>query len=467
VENRILTRKVNALRTAGLVLSLGVLCAASAGCGHEAEATDSDEHAKAVVVGTASPQRKDLTRKVYQPGYLRPLEQTPIYTKIAGFAKEPKVDAGDHVKKDDLLVELYVPEVIQDLRVKAAKVDQAKADLKQAKESALSAKAGREAARADIEAVLASIRSAEAQVMRWQAEEVRSRKLVAKGIYDQQTADEVVNQLRASEAMRDETKAKHTAALARFDQASAHYNKAEADVDVAVANVSVAEATYDQWRDWLAYAKITAPYDGVVTVRHVHSGHFLQPSNSGSTSKASEPLFVVMRTDIMRCMVDVPEMDAVLVKDHDKAIIQFQAMPGVETIGEVTRSSESLDEHARTLRVEVHLKNPKGLLRPGLYANVAILAKVPNAWTLPADAIMSDILANGNRSYCFVIENGKARKTFLQMGVRCDDGLQVLRKQRAGSRSWEDFTGTEAVAVTNNRALQDGQPVQVQATPPS
>src|SRR5208282_5258593 len=105
-------------------------------------------------------------------GFLRPYEQTPIYTKIAGFAKEPKFDIGDRVKKGELLVELYVPEVVQDLRVKAAKVDQAKADLQQAKEAALAAKAGREAARADIEAKLAAIRSVDAQVQRWRAEEV-------------------------------------------------------------------------------------------------------------------------------------------------------------------------------------------------------------------------------------------------------------------------------------------------------
>ncbi len=58
-----------------------------------------------------------------------------------------------------MLVELYVPEVVQDLHVKAAKVELAKADLKQAKETANAAKAGREAARADIEAKLATIHS--------------------------------------------------------------------------------------------------------------------------------------------------------------------------------------------------------------------------------------------------------------------------------------------------------------------
>jgi RND family efflux transporter MFP subunit len=459
-------RTSESIRSTGLALGLISFALFSSlmatGCGHKAEAAAGEPQTQVVKISTINPLRKDLTREVDQPGYLKPYEQTPIYTKIAGFAKEPRFDIGDRVKKGQLLVDLFVPEVVQDLRVKAARVDQAKADLKQAKEAANAAKAAREAARADVDAKMASIHSAEAQVMRWKAEDVRSHKLMEKGIYDQQTADEVINQRQASEALRDEAKAKWISSQATLEQASAHYNKTLADIDVAAASVAVAEATHDQWRDWLAYAQITAPYDGVITLRNVHDGHFLQPSNSGSTSKAAEPLFVMMRTDIMRCTVEVPELDAVLVKEHDKAIVRFQAMPGIEFLGEVTRFSYSLDDRSRTLRVEIHLKNPDGALRPGMYGNVTILAKLKNAWTLPASAIMSDILADGDRDYCFMVEGGKARKTFLKTGTKGDEGVQILSKQR-GQGKKEDITGKELVVVTNPKALQDGQDVELEA----
>jgi RND family efflux transporter MFP subunit len=287
-----------------------------------------------------------------------------------------------------------------------------------------------------------------------------------RGIFDQQTADEVINQLRASEALRDEAKAKYGSAQATLEQASAHFHKTEADIDVAVASLAVTEATRDQWRDWLSYAQITAPYDGVVTLRNVHEGHFLQPSNSGSTSKAAEPLFIVMRTDIMRCTVEVPEMDAVLVRNHDKAVVHLQARPGEEFIGEVTRNSESLDERSRTLCVEVYLKNTDDKLKPGMYANVTIFPKIKNAWTLPASAIMNDILAERDRSYCYIVEGGKARKTFLEVGTRGDEGVQILRKQR-GRGKWEEITGKEAVVVTNPKALQDGQDVELESPAPA
>ena len=244
------------LIASSLFLTLPLLMA---GCSHKAVASTTEDQPQTVKLATVCPKRKDLTREVDQPGYLKPYEQTPIYTKIMGFAKEPRFDIGDRVKKGQLLVELFVPEVVQDLRMCAAKVDQAKADLKQAREAANAAKAAQKAARADVDAKFASIQSAEAQVMRWKAEDVRSHKLMEKGIYDQQTADEVIDQRQASEALRDEAKAQWISAQATLEQATAHYNKSLADIDVAAASVAVAQASHDQWRDWLAYAQITAP----------------------------------------------------------------------------------------------------------------------------------------------------------------------------------------------------------------
>jgi RND family efflux transporter MFP subunit len=433
---------------------------AATGCGHK-EAEDTGP--RVMEVETTNPQRKDLTREIEQPGYLRPFEVTPIYTKIAGFAEYWYPDLGDRVKKGDPLVDLYVPEVETELLVKKARVKQATADVKQSKEFAKAAKANEESALADIDAKAATIRSIEADVKRWSAEDVRSKKLFLDKVYDKQTWDEVVNQLNSSRALREEAVAKWISSQAKWRQAAANYNKSEADVEVATANLSVAEAARDQWRDWLAYRYITAPYDGVVTLRNVALGDFLQPTNSGSTSKAAEPLYIMMRTDTMRCTIEVPEMDAVLLKDGDTAEVYLQAMPGAPIIGRVKRNSGALDIHSRTLRVEVYLDNPDNKYLPAMYAKVTIKAKMPQTWSLPVNVVMNDILANGDRRYCFVVEDGKARKTFLEVGKECDEGMPIFRKQRFGNRVWEEFTGKEAVVTTNSQALLDGQAVRIKA----
>src|ERR1700722_5456686 len=99
------TRNQSPIRTAGLVLawtSLSLLPLLATGC-HQKEA--GAETSTIVEVETTNPVRKDLVREIEQPGVLMPWEITPIYTKMAGFAKEFQHNMGDRVKKDELLLE--------------------------------------------------------------------------------------------------------------------------------------------------------------------------------------------------------------------------------------------------------------------------------------------------------------------------------------------------------------------------
>ena len=477
-NNQSPTWKVRPLRTAGSLLawtSLALLLPVVAtGCGHKtANADETTAPARPVEVNTISPVRKELTRLIEQPGFLMPWEVTPIYTKIGGFALDWKKDLGDWAKKGELLVQIDVPEEDQKLFVKKAKVKQTVADVKQAKEAAKAAKAGADAAEADIKAKAAAVETAKAEVLRWLGEVDRARTLLEKGVYDKGTYDQDVNQWRAAVAKKAETDANLLTSKATFQQASAYYNKTEADVDVAIASKDVAIADEKMQEAWLSYKYIKAPYDGLVTLRTVGEGDFIQPANAGSTSKAAEPLFIMMRINKMRCTFEVPEMDAVLLKDGDAAQIDFQAMPGTPTIGKVMRNSGSLDSHSRTLRVEVELKNPivshtkdndpVFLYKPMLYAKITIRAKRPNTWMLPANVVMNDILADRDRRYCYIAEDGIVRKTFVEIGGLCEEGLPVLRKQRAGTNVWENFTGKEAIVV-NGQALLDRQAVTVKAS---
>jgi HlyD family secretion protein len=446
-------------RAPALALFVLIPALVASGCGHR-EVKSSEEATGPSEVEVVYPKVMDLTRQIEQPGQFISYEHTPIYTKIAGFAEEPYVDIGDTVKKDQLLVKLYVPEVVEELNVKKARVKKAEADKTQIEAVVRATKAAVEAAKALVRETEAIIVRCEADVRRWEKEDIRAQSMLQRQIYDKQTRDETLKQLEVSRASLEEAKAKHDTALHTLREREARYEKALADVEVAEAEILLTRAERNQWAAWLSYADLKAPFDGVITHRNVHTGHFLQPSNSGSTSKTAEPLFMVMRTDIMRITVQVPEIDTVYVKVGDRAVVRPQALPGREVLGTVTRFSWSLDEHARTLRVEVHVPNPKGILRPGMYANVTLFAKQPNALTLPAEAILSDILAHNDRSYCVVVENGKCRKMFLQLGLRGEEGVQVLAKQTQDGKL-EDLTGTEAVVVSHPASLLDGQVVQL------
>ena len=99
---------------------LTLLC----GCEHRSLAGPADPARDASKISVVTPERHTIYRLIQQPGYIRPYEETPIYSKIAGYVQVITVDKGSQVHKGDLLIKLWVPELEQDLAAKEAQVEQ-------------------------------------------------------------------------------------------------------------------------------------------------------------------------------------------------------------------------------------------------------------------------------------------------------------------------------------------------------
>src|SRR5262249_37670888 len=108
-----------------------LLSALAFGCGKEDEAPPSTV-SLVPTVNIAHPEFRDIRRTVAQPGLIQPYEQTAIFSKVAGFVQKWNVDIGARVKKDELLVELLVPELEEEHKQKEALVEQEKAMVIQA-----------------------------------------------------------------------------------------------------------------------------------------------------------------------------------------------------------------------------------------------------------------------------------------------------------------------------------------------
>jgi len=444
----------------GAAAVAAALIAVGTGCNRESAAAPAGETQATPPVPVVTPTRQNIVRLIKQPGFIKSYEQTPIYTKIAGFVQVVNVDIGDHVKKGELLAKLWEPEMVQKLQLKDASVKQAKADLVQAREGLNAAEANIDTVKAQVKEAEAGIAQVEAEVRRWESEYARAKYLVSKNVYDKQTMDESMHQMEASKAGLDKAKAKYVSMKAAAIESVAKRDKARADVEAAKAKVDVTEADDREYAAWLDYQNIRAPYDGVITERNIHTGHFVHPGSEGSSHKAAHPLFDMVRMDLMRITIQVPEADAVLVKNGTPANISIQGLLDQEISAKVTRYSWSLDDHARTLWVEIHLPNPKEELRPGMYAYANIMAELPNALVVPLDAVVDE----GDRCYCCIVQDGKVVRTTVKTGYRTDTVVQLLKKQGRPSDSgkaadWVDFKGNEAIVARNPKALLDGQNV--------
>ncbi|MBY0514418.1 MAG: efflux RND transporter periplasmic adaptor subunit, partial [Gemmataceae bacterium] len=236
--------------------------------------------------------------------------------------------------------------------------------------------------------------------------------------------------------------------------ADAAIESARAGVAAAEASIATARAAVDSARLDLSYTRITAPFDGVVTSRAVHPGHFVQPG---------VVLFTVARVDRLRVTVDVAEAAAARAAPGAAAVVRVPALNNREfTEGlTVTRTSGVIQPDTRTLRTEIEIDNADGALKPGMYAFVTIKAAAAEATVLPAACVMTA----DETQYVYLVEEGKAVKYRVRVG-RTDAGLTQVhdrRKATATAGNWVPFGGTEAVVVGNLGALADGAAVEVQS----
>ena len=413
-----------------------------------------------VAVDAVRPRRETLVHTIQQPGKIDGFERTPLYSKIPGFVRIYHFDIGGTVRKGQLLAELWVPEVVEDLHQREATVGEDEAMIVQAREMVRVAEAKVIQAEAALRWSEAGRTKAEATRVWWKSEHRRVSRLMGVGASPREEMEQTDEKLRTAEAAVSEAVAGVALARAALVESQAQRDTATADVRVAEARLSVARADRERAAAILGYSRIVAPYQGVVSRREVDTGAYVKPPTGDATAAA--PLFEVVRTDLMRIYVDVPEADSPLVRDGAPARVLVQALGEREFPGRVARSSWALDSRTRTLRTEIDLPNPSGILRPGMYATARIPVSRQETLTLPRESVFFQ----DDQAWVVRLVDGKAVRTPVRLGLRDRQRVEVLRKQtrpagRAGLAEWDDFTATDLVVGHDPSALADGQEVSI------
>jgi len=256
--------------------------------------------------------------------------QANIFARVSGYISERKVDIGDHVKKGDLLVVIYAPEIEYQLAQAEATLAQTKATLEQ-------------------------------QVANMQLADItdeRNQPLVQRGFVS---------------ALSGDTYRLNAAAET-------------AQVAAAKANVLAQEAQVKVMRQQMYYQKVVAPFDGVITQRNINIGDLVQGDLTTGTT-----MFTLMHDDVIRTQVYVPQNEAFGLTDGIKTIIHVPNLPGQVFEGKVTRVADALSPDTRTLLTEIDIPNPNGVLTPGTYCTVELFIprKTPSL-VIPSQALIFD-----------------------------------------------------------------------------
>jgi membrane fusion protein, multidrug efflux system len=351
---------------------------------HEATERSAKTHVTFVL-----PKKGAAESSVELPATLQGFEETPIYSRSAGYVSKWYKDIGDHVKAGEVLATIAAPEVERELAQAQAAREQAQSALELAR-----------------------------------------------------TTDERWRAMRQKDAVSQQD----------FDERHNAFRAAQANFDGAQANVQRLEK-------FVGYAKIVAPFTGVITKRNVDVGTLVDVGNGG----AAKVLFGISHTEMMRLYVAVPQMYAQGVKVGAAAGVRLTELPGQVFEAKVVRASGGIDPVTRTLQVEVDLPNNKGLLMSGAYATVSLTLTSPASQmlTVPNNALLFRpegvfvVVVQDDTSHLKPVKLGRDLGTRIQIveGLDAQDQVvinppdAILDGQALVATAWKDPKAATAAAV--------------------
>jgi RND family efflux transporter MFP subunit len=308
------------------------------------------------------------------PGNIQAITEAPVLARADGYIKQRMVDIGDRVRAGQPLAVIEAPELDEQVRQAQANVHQARAQVDQAAANLRQGKADLELARVTAQ--------------RW-------ANLVTNGSVSVQENDQYQAEYRSK-----------SASVEALEQA----------LIVQRGGVAAAEANLARLENMKNYRTVTAPFDGVITLRNVDSGALV---NTGSTL-----LFRIAQTGTLRTYINVPQSDANSVHRGDSALLTVSNLPGRQFAGTVARTANALDPASRTLLVEVHVPNTTGALFPGMYAQVELTsARTDPPLIIPSNALV--IRGNGSQ-VALVRPDNRIHLQKIEAGRDYGDRLEVM-----------------------------------------
>jgi len=366
---------------AALLVAAGVFGVLLSGCGgdRKAEAEDAAHAPSAPVVKVV---RRDLNNELEIASEFQPLQEIEVYAKVSGYIKKLYVDWGTHVKQGQILAELEIPELQQQLQQDEASTRRADQDLGRSREELNRAQSAYNVAH------LTYSRLADVQKSR--------PELVAQEEID--------------------------AAQGRDLEANAGVSSAKDAVSAAEQGLLAAKAALGKDQAMFAYARITAPFDGVVTQIYAYTGSLLPAGTS--SNKGDLALCQLSQNNVLRLVIPLPERAVTDVHVGDTVNIEVSGAKNAFT-GKIVRLSGQIETQTRTMHTEVQVPNPNYLLVPGMYASVKIpLRSASQALSIPVQAVQSS--GDGQGTVLLVNSSNRVEKRDIKLGIETATQAEVL-----------------------------------------
>lgn len=353
--------------------------------------------------------RMPMSRDLTISSELVPFQEIDVFAKVSGFVSNLLVDYGSRVRKGQLMAILEIPEMQATLQEDQAAVKSASDQIKNAEHQ---------------------LNRIEAQhnVLHVEYERLDKVAKTEEGLVAQQEVDDA--------------QAKDLATAAQVEGAQSNLQVAQSEMVVAQSKLAHDQVLYD-------YARITAPFDGVVTQRYANLGTLMQAGTNSSTQAL--PLVRLSQEDKFRLVIPVPESYVQYIKLGDPVNVRVPSLSR-DFPGKVARFSVDVGQATRTMHTEVDVPNPQRLLIPGLYAEATlVMNKQGNALVVPLQAVNQ---GNDQASVLVVTSSNRIEDRQITLGIQTPNEAEVLTGLHDG----------EQVVISDRSGLKPGEIVQPKLT---
>lgn len=367
------------------------------------------------VVAVAQVKTANLSRNLILTAEFKPYQEVEVMAKVSGYVQKINVDIGDRVVRNQLLATLEVPEMADDLNRAAANIQHSQAEVRRAGDEVERAKSAHDMAHLSYTRLSSVNKTQPGLVAQQEIDDVHSKDLVAE----------------------------------------AQVSAANSALVAAQQQVSVSQAEEARIKTMIAYEKVTAPFDGVVTKRFADTGSMIQAGTASQTQ--AMPLVRLAQNDTLRLILPVPESSVPAIHLGQQVEVRVPTLHR-SFPGKVIRFSNQLSLQTRTMDTEVDVSNANYLLMQGMYAEVDLtLARHNAVLCVPVTAV--DVDAEGPSGSAtgrvmVVTHNNRVEVRKIELGLETASDVEVVSGLNEG----------DMVVIGSRTGLQPGEEVKPKLT---
>jgi len=350
-----------------------MLLASCGGEPHKKEAVT----AASVTVQVVAASEVEWPETYEATGTVRARASAVISSRVMGYIRDVKAQAGDRVTQGKLLIVLDARDLDAQFRQAEAAVHEAHSAMPEV-ESAVAA------AKAQLDLAEVTLR--------------RMKDLFEKKSISNQEFDEASTRWKAAEA-------NHRMTLARREQLASKIRQAEEALEAA--------------RIMRSYSQIAAPFTGVVTDKRVNPGDLATPG---------APLLTIEREGAYRLEAPVAESRLAQIRPGQTASIVLEALDK-KIEARVSEIVPAVDAASRAYTVKLDLP-ALGQIRSGMFGRVLFTLGARKALAVPAAAVIE----RGQLQSVLVTEDGVARTRLVTLGTSAGGRREVLSGVSAGDK---------------------------------